>query len=90
MDRSIKAKLTYGFTQTWYVIKQLGNALASMLHGFSLNDLGGPVAMFSLTSQAKENGLISVVTLTALLSVNLGIINLLPFLLLEWGQVVIK
>ena len=54
MDRSIKAKLTYGFTQTWYVIKQLGNALASMLHGFSLNDLGGPVAMFSSHHRLKK------------------------------------
>lgn len=90
MDRSIKAKLTYGFTQTWYVIKQLGNALASMLHGFSLNDLGGPVAMFSLTSQAKENGLISVVTLTALLSVNLGIINLLPIPALDGGKLLLN
>ena len=90
MDRSIKAKLTYGFTQTWYVIKQLGNALTSMLHGFSLNDLGGPVAMFSLTSQAKENGLISVVTLTALLSVNLGIINLLPIPALDGGKLLLN
>ncbi|WP_304651671.1 RIP metalloprotease RseP [uncultured Ligilactobacillus sp.] len=90
MDRSIKAKLTYGFTQTWYVIKQLGNALVSMLHGFSLNDLGGPVAMFSLTSQAKENGLISVVTLTALLSVNLGIINLLPIPALDGGKLLLN
>ncbi len=61
-----------------------------MLHGFSLNDLGGPVAMFSLTSQAKENGLISVVTLTALLSVNLGIINLLPIPALDGGKLLLN
>ena len=61
-----------------------------MLHGFSLNDLGGPVAMFYLTSQAKENGLISVVTLTALLSVNLGIINLLPIPALDGGKLLLN
>jgi regulator of sigma E protease len=46
--------------------------------------------MFSLTSQAKENGLISVVTLTALLSVNLGIINLLPIPALDGGKLLLN
>lgn len=90
LDRSIGAKLTYGFTQTWYVITQLGVALASMLYGFSLNDLGGPVAMYSLTSQATEQGLVSVVVLTGLLSVNLGIINLLPIPALDGGKLLLN
>lgn len=90
IDRSPLAIVTYGFTQTWFVIKQIGNALVSMFHGFSLNDLGGPVAMFSLTSQASESGIVSVITLTALLSVNLGILNLLPIPALDGGKLLLN
>lgn len=89
-DSSVSGIITYGFTQTWSVVKQIGQALVSMLHGFSLNDLGGPVAMFSFTSQAAKNGLVSVVTLTALLSVNLGIINLLPIPALDGGKLLLN
>ena len=73
------AMVGYGFTQTWTMTKALFGALGTMItHGFHLNDLGGPVAMFSYTEHAAKQGLISIVSLTAFLSINLAIINLLP------------
>lgn len=78
VNRSPIAIAEYGFVQTWNVMKQIFAALGAMLHGFSLNDLGGPVAMYSYTSKAAQYGVVSVVSLLAFLSVNLGIVNLLP------------
>ena len=38
-------------------------ALKGLITNFSLNKLGGPVAMFQMSAQASENGLISILNL---------------------------
>ncbi len=49
---------------------------------------GGPVYIFSLTNQATQLGLIYILQFTAILSVNLGIINILPFPALDGGRLI--
>lgn len=91
VDHSIGAILSYGFVKTWQIIVMIFSALASMFtHGFSLNDFGGPVAMYSMTSQAAHYGVISVINLMAFLSVNLGIMNLLPIPALDGGKILLN
>ncbi len=53
-----------------------------------VGDLAGPVGIYSITSQALSAGLVSFLTWTALLSVNLGVINLLPIPALDGGRLV--
>lgn len=47
---------------------------------------GGPVYIFNLTGQAAQLGFIYVLQLTAILSINLAIINILPFPALDGGR----
>jgi len=55
-DKHIGAILASGFTQTWTMTKALFGALWHMVSGhFSLNDLGGPVAIFATTSLWPHN-----------------------------------
>ena len=90
VDHSISGMLSYGFTQTYSVMKAVWDALVNMFHGFSLNDLGGPVAMYSFTQQAAKYGAISVINLLAFLSINLGIVNLLPIPALDGGKLLLN
>lgn len=90
VDHSLKAKISYGFTQTWTVMAAVWGALVNMFHGFSLNDLGGPVAMYSFTQQATQYGVISVINLLAFLSINLGIVNLIPIPALDGGKLLLN
>lgn len=53
-----------------------------------VGDLAGPVGIYSITSRALSGGFISLMTWTALLSVNLGVINLLPIPALDGGRLV--
>ncbi len=53
-----------------------------------VGDLAGPVGIYSITSRALSAGLVSFLTWTALLSVNLGVINLLPIPALDGGRLV--
>lgn len=87
---SFTAIATYGFTATWNMTLQLLNAIKSMFHGFSLNDLGGPVAIYSYTSQAAKYGVVSVINLLAFLSLNLGIVNLFPIPALDGGKLLLN
>lgn len=91
MDNSFTAKLTSGFTQTWRMTKRLFSALYSMVTGnFSLNDLGGPVAIFATTSQAAKLGTMGVLNFLAFLSLNLAIVNLIPIPGLDGGKLVLN
>ena len=58
--------------------------------GFSLNDLGGPVAIYAGTSQATALGFNGVLNFLALLSINLGIVNLLPIPALDGGKLLLN
>ncbi len=91
LDTSFKAKILSGFTTTWSMTKSLLGALWSMVSGhFSLNDLGGPVAIFATTSQAASMGLSGVLNFLAWLSLNLAIINLIPIPGLDGGKLVLN
>ncbi|WP_178196569.1 RIP metalloprotease RseP [Ligilactobacillus sp. Marseille-Q7487] len=90
-DRSPLTIITYGFTQTWTVVVMVWQALVNMFtQGFSLNDLGGPVAIYSATQTAAQYGVLSLMSLLGLLSVNLGIVNLLPIPGLDGGKLLLN
>ena len=91
LETSFSAKIVSGFTQTWSVGKQLLSTLWSMVSGhFSLNDLGGPVAIFATTSQAASYGLAGILNFLAFLSLNLAIINLIPIPGLDGGKLILN
>ena len=53
-----------------------------------VGDLAGPIGIYSITSQAASQGFVTLLNWVALLSVNLGIINLLPIPALDGGRIV--
>lgn len=59
------------------------NALAG--HG-SLNDVTGPVGLVSIVGQVSKFGIAYILSFAALISVNLAVINLVPFPALDGGQ----
>src|SRR5699024_192634 len=65
-------------------------ALGSLISNFSLDQLGGPVAIFELSSQAASQGATTVLYLTAMISINLGIMNLLPIPGLDGGKLLLN
>ena len=91
LDNSIISILGYGFTQTISVIVLVLSALGSIFtKGFNLNQLGGPVAIYSLTSQVAKNGLIDLLSFMGMISANLGVMNLLPIPALDGGKLVLN
>ena len=91
LDNSILSILGYGFSQTISVIVLVLSALGTIFtKGFNLNQLGGPVAIYSLTSQVAKNGLIDLLSFMGMISANLGVMNLLPIPALDGGKLVLN
>lgn len=91
-DTSFSARLAYGFTETWYVMTGILAFLGSIFTGgFSLDQLGGPVAIYATTEAVVQtSGLIGIIGFTAMLSANLGLMNLLPIPALDGGKLVLN
>lgn len=91
MDESLGAKLTFGFTETIFIISQIFTLLASFFTGgFSVDQLGGPVAIYATTEAVVQAGTIGLISWLGFLSVNLGIMNLLPIPALDGGKLLLN
>src|SRR5690554_4584234 len=77
-----------GGLQTWLVFKATIEGFVMMITGKMAVDIGGPVMIASMIGQAASIGIVSLLNLTAFISVNLGIINLLPFPALDGGRII--
>jgi len=51
-------------------------------------ELVGPVGIVNIIGQASKNGFLNLLYITAYISINLGIVNLLPFPALDGGRIV--
>ncbi len=78
-----------GFAQTWDVTVQTIAGLGQMLSGErGADELSGPLGIAQLSGQVASLGLASLVSFIAVLSVNLGLINLFPIPILDGGHLV--
>ncbi len=82
--------VSQGWSATWAFAGTIFSAVREMASGqSSLRNLGGPVAIAQATASAARVGIERVLLLTALLSVNLAVFNLLPIPILDGGQILI-
>lgn len=86
-DKSLAKTVQYGFVQTYETTKLILTSLAMLVTGqFSIDMLAGPVGIYDLTDQVVQSGFNSFLMWTAMLSVNLGVINLVPLPALDGGR----
>ena len=79
--------LVGGVTQTWQVTSETVIGVAQMITGRrGTEDLGGPLRIAQLSGQVAQLGLASLISFIAVLSVNLGLINLFPIPVLDGGH----
>ncbi|HEM5043689.1 TPA: site-2 protease family protein [Streptococcus suis] len=83
-------KIVGGFQEAGATALRVVTALKNLIANFDVKQLGGPVAIYKVSSQAAEFGLVSVLVLMAALSINLGIFNLIPIPALDGGKIVMN
>jgi regulator of sigma E protease len=76
-----------GTLQTWQIAKLTILSVAKILTGtLSAKTIGGPILIAQLAGEQAKAGITNLIFFIALLSVNLGILNLLPIPVLDGGH----
>lgn len=89
--QSIPRALVTGLEKTlfvsWFTLFSFGQLLFTLFtQGTLLGDVVGPVGIFSVASETSQLGILYLIQLIALISINLAVINLLPFPALDGGR----
>ena len=79
-----------GFTTAADSALRILSALKNLIFQPDLNKLGGPVAIFKASSDAAKNGIENVLYFLAVISINIGIFNLIPIPALDGGKIVLN
>ena len=79
-----------GFTTAADSGLRILSALKNLIFHPDLNKLGGPVAIFKASSDAAKNGIENVLYFLAIISINIGIFNLIPIPALDGGKIVLN
>lgn len=75
--------------EAWFIVTGTIEAIGQIFTGTrSPSELGGIVRIGAIAGDAAQNGWIALISFTALLSINLGLINLFPIPLLDGGHLV--
>ncbi len=85
---SIGEVLTYAYHETIWATTIIVQSLQKLIEGIiPMDQMGGVVSIVDITSQASAIGLATLFALAALISVNLGVLNLLPIPALDGGHI---
>ena len=77
----------YAFTTIVSTIYSMFLLIGKLLTGVGLQTLSGPVGIVEITKTQASDGLLSMIYLTAILSLNVGVFNVLPLPILDGGRV---
>ena len=76
-----------GITQTWKLFALTWTGIIKMIERVvPIESIGGPIMIAQLVSQQAQQGVIEVLSLAALISINLALLNLLPIPVLDGGH----
>ncbi len=81
-------KIRYAFEQFWATVSSMWLTIAGLVTGkISLDALSGPVGIYSVVGQSVNYGIYYVIYLIAYLSINVGVINIIPFPAFDGGRI---
>jgi len=88
LSMDLETTLSYATQQTVFASTMIFTGLQKLLIGdVPASEMGGVISIVKITSDASENGWVSVLFFAALISVNLGVLNLLPIPALDGGHI---
>ncbi len=79
--------IKYAISEFKSVVSTMFVTIGSLINGkLSIKALAGPVGIYTIVDQTSKYGLSNIIYLMALLSINLGFINILPFPAFDGGR----
>jgi regulator of sigma E protease len=88
LPQAVRRSVSYNLRYSGYILDILHRMFTR--HGAVMQQLSGPIGMARMTGEAAEmHGWEPIIGLTALISLNLGIMNLLPIPILDGGMILL-
>lgn len=88
IEKGFFASLEYAFKKTFSLIHQMLFIVFYLITGqLELGSLSGPVGIYNVVGNAAESGFLSLLYLTAYISINVGFINFLPIPAFDGGRI---
>ncbi len=88
-EKHVGNLISYSFFETFSIIKLTYQSFFGMFNGsVSVDQMSGPVGIVSGISDAAQRGFFDVLWLSIIISLNLGVVNLLPLPALDGGRIV--
>lgn len=82
------SSIPYAMNKTFKGLTAVGFGLKKLLFGeAALNQLGGPLAIGKIAQETFDIGITSFLSLMAIFSINLGLLNLMPIPVLDGGHI---
>lgn len=84
----LAAAVYMGFKTTWFLTGKIYQGIWLIItRQVSVKNVAGPIGIIALSGQAAKTGMSALLGLMALISVNLAVVNLLPFPILDGGHI---
>lgn len=85
----VGASVIEGFNYTKYILLAMVDGLKNIVLGKMSGDISGPIGVAQMAGQVAQEGMLPLISFVAFLSINLGVINLLPLPALDGGHFVL-
>ncbi|WP_421851158.1 RIP metalloprotease RseP [Oricola sp.] len=83
----IGESLVLATAETWFVVQRTGSYIGGVVTGReNANQIGGPIRVAQVSGQVATLGIVALLNLAAILSVSIGLLNLLPVPVLDGGH----
>lgn len=80
--------IKYAFIETKTIVLSMGTTFKYLFTGnLGVNDLSGPVGIYEVVDEQSQYGIASLLYLMAYLSINVGVMNLIPFPAFDGGHI---
>lgn len=88
-EKSFTGVVKHAFFRSFSTIKMIWESLFDLVTGrYGVEAVSGPVGVTSAIGEAAQTGISNLIYLAVVISMNLGVVNLLPFPALDGGRVV--
>lgn len=87
LEKGFIKSIVFGAEQTYTWTVKIFELLGMLVTGqFTIDALSGPVGIYKATEEVAQHGIFNLMNWAAVLSINLGIMNLLPLPALDGGR----
>ncbi|MDT8716425.1 RIP metalloprotease RseP [Clostridium sp. 19966] len=80
---TVSEAIVYGFQESKYIIRETLSAFKNI----KASDVGGPVTIVKVSSEAAQSGIYNLMLICAFISIQLAIFNIIPFPALDGGWI---